>query len=197
MNKDPIEIFRSAGGQLRMVDAINHGISRYMLYSLRDKKVIEQISRGIYRLADLPPIDNPDFVTVSLRYPQAVMCLITALAYHEITTQIPHHVSIAVPRNSRLPSLGYPPLEVHAFSKHQYEAGIVEHRIDGVKVKIYSPEKTIADCFKYRNKIGIDVTTEALKLYRSRKKFDLNALFKYAKICRVENVMRPYLEMLL
>jgi len=197
MKKDPIEIFRSAGGQLRMIDAINNGITRYMLYSLRDKKIIEQISRGIYRLADLSPIGNPDFVTVSLRFPQAVVCLVSALAYHEITTQIPHHVSIAVPRNSRFPSLDYPPIRVHAFSMHQYEAGSVVHHIDGAPVKIYNPEKTIADCFKYRNKIGIDVAIEALKLYRVRKKFDSTALVKFAKICRVENVMRPYLEALL
>jgi predicted transcriptional regulator of viral defense system len=197
MKKDAIEIFRRAGGQLRMIDAINHGINRYMLYSLRDRKIIEQVSRGIYRLADLPPISNPDFVTVSLRFPKAVICLVSALAYHEITTQIPHTVSIAVPRNSRLPSLEYPPLAVSTFSKREYDAGIVEHRIDGVTVKIYSPEKTIADCFKFRNKIGMDIAIEALKLYRSKKISDANSILKYAKICRVENVMRPYLEALL
>lgn len=109
MKKDPIDIFRRHGGQLRMSKAIEYGITRYMLYSLRDKGVIEQVSRGIYRLVELPPVSDPDLVTVSLRFPNAVICLISALAYHDITTQIPHAVSVAVQRKSRIPSLDYPP----------------------------------------------------------------------------------------
>ncbi len=177
-----------------MSEAIKSGITRYMLYSLRDKGVIEQVSRGVYRLVELPPISNPDLVTVSLRFPNAIICLISALAYHEITTQIPHRVSVAVPRDSRQPSLDYPPLFVHRFSDQAYLAGFEEHQIDGISVKIYNPEKTLADCFKFRNKIGMDVVLEALKLYRTRKKFDHERLLKYARICRVEKVMRPYLE---
>jgi len=177
-----------------MSEAIKCGISRYMLYALRDKGVIEQVSRGVYRLVELPPISNPDLVTVGLRFPNAVICLVSALAYHEITTQIPHSVSVAVPRKSRQPSLDYPPLSVHRFSALAFRAGIEEHQIDGVSVKIYSPEKTLADCFKFRNKIGMDVVLEALKLYKARKQFNLEALLKYAKVCRVEKVMHPYLE---
>ncbi len=194
MKKRTEEIFRKHGGQLRMNEAIEHGITRYMLYSLRDKGVIKQLSRGIYRLVELPPISNPDLVTVSLRFPNAVICLISALAYHDITTQIPHDVSVAVPRDSRMPSLDYPPIQAHRFSNDAYKSGIVEHLIDGVSVKVYCPEKTLADGFKFRNKLGMDVVLEALKLYKTRKKFDLGELFKYAKICRVEKVMRPYLE---
>jgi predicted transcriptional regulator of viral defense system len=194
MQKKPEDIFRSCGGQLRMSEAIERGISRYMLYALRDKGVIEQVSRGVYRLVELPPISNPDLVTVGLRFPNAVICLVSALAYHEITTQIPHSVSVAVPRESRQPSLDYPPLSVHRFSDLAFRAGIEEHQIDGVSVKIYSPEKTLADCFKFRNKIGMDVVLEALKLYKARKQFNLEALLKYAKVCRVEKVMHPYLE---
>jgi len=194
MKEKPEDIFRSCGGQLRMSEAIECGITRYMLYSLRDKGVIEQVSRGVYRLVELPPISNPDLVTVSLRFPNAIICLISALAYHEITTQIPHSVSVAVPRDSRQPSLDYPPLIVHRFSDQAYLAGFEEHQIDSISVKIYSPEKTLADCFKFRNKIGMDVVLEALKLYRTRKKFDHERLLKYARICRVDNVMRPYLE---
>jgi predicted transcriptional regulator of viral defense system len=93
-----------------MSEAIKSGMTRYMLYSLRDRGIIEQVSRGIYRLVELPPISNPDLVTVSLRFPNAVICLISALSYHEITTQIPHEVSVALSRGSRMPSLDYPPL---------------------------------------------------------------------------------------
>ena len=194
MKKDPIEIFLKNGGQLRMSEAIAHGITRYMLYALRDKRVIEQVSRGVYRLKELPPISNPDLVTVSLRYPNAVICLISALSYHNITTEIPHSVYMAVPRNSRIPSIDYPPIQVHRFSNEAYNAGIERHVIDGASVKIYTPEKTLADCFKFRNKIGMDVVLEALKLYKSRKKFDLEKLLMYSEVCRVKKIMTPYLE---
>lgn len=194
MKEKPEDIFRSCGGQMRMSEAIERGITRYMLYFLRDRGVIEQVSRGVYRLVELPPISNPDLVTVGLRFPNAVICLVSALAYHDITTQIPHSISVAVPRESRLPSLDHPPLLVRRFSDQAYRAGIEEHQIDGVPVKIYSTEKTLADCFKFRNKIGMDIVLEALKLYKTRKKFNLGELLKYAKICRVERVMRPYLE---
>ena len=194
MKKKPEDIFRSCGGQLRMSETIECGITRYMLYSLRDKGVIEQVSRGVYRLVELSPMSNPVLVTVSLRFPNAIICLISALAYHEITTQIPHRVSVAVPRCSRQSSLDYPPLLVHRFSNQAYRAGFEEHRIDGISVKIYSPEKTLVNCFKFRNKIGMDVMLEAMKLYRTRRKFDHERLLKYTRICRVEKVMRPYLE---
>ena len=194
MKESPIAIFRKHGGQLRMSEAIAHGITRYMLYSLRDKGIIEQVSRGFYRLVELPPISNPDLVTVSLRFPNAVICLISALSYHNITTQIPHVVSVAVPRDSRIPSLDYPPVQAHRFSNNAYNSGIENHSIDGVPVKIYTPEKTLADCFKFRNKIGMDVVIEALKLYRSRQQFNLEKLLTYAEVCRVKNIMTPYLE---
>ncbi len=194
MKLDPIKIFLKYNGQIRMNEALKQGISRYMLYSLKDKGIIERISRGVYRLVSLAPISNPDLVTVSLRYPNAVLCLISALSFHEITTQIPHDVSIAISRNSHRPSLKNPPLIVHRFSDKAYQAGIEKHKIDGVTVKIYSAEKTLADCFKFRNKIGIDIFLEALKLYKIRKKFNHKKILEYSKICRVDKIIRPYLE---
>ena len=116
MKIDPVSIFKKSGGQLRMSEALEQGISRYMLYSLRDKGIIEPISRGVYRLADLPLVSNPDLVAISLRYPNAVVCLISALSFHEITTQIPHEISLAIPRDTRSPSTDYPPLKVHQFA---------------------------------------------------------------------------------
>ena len=194
MKEPPIAIFREHGGQLRMSEAIAQGISRYTLYSLRDKGIIEQVTRGVYRLVELPPISKPDLVTVSLRFPNSVICLISALSYHNITTQIPHAVSVAVPRDSRIPSLDYPPIQAHRFSDEAYKAGIENHAMDGVSVRIYTPEKTLADCFKFRNKIGMDVVIEALKFYRSRQKFNLEKLLEYADLCRVKKIMMPYLE---
>ncbi|MCD4656525.1 MAG: transcriptional regulator, partial [Planctomycetes bacterium] len=136
----------------------------------------------------------PDLVIVTTRIHKAVICLISSLAFHEITTQIPHVVAIAIPKGAESPRLDYPPIQAYRFSDASYKAGFEVHFIDDVPVKIYTPEKTLADCFKFRNKIGMDVVLEALKLYKTRKKFDLRLLLKFAKICRVENVMRPYLE---
>ncbi len=194
MKKKPEDIFRNHGGQLRMSEALEYGITRYMLYSLRDKGVIEQVSRGVYRLAELPPISHPDLVTIGLRFPNAVICLVSALSYHDLTTQIPHAVSVAIRKESRTPSLDYPPIQAHKYSDSSYEAGIEEHVIDGVSVKIYDPEKTIVDCFKFRNRIGMDIVLEGLKLYKTRMTFDHKKLLSYAKICRVERVLQPYLE---
>lgn len=152
------------------------------------------VSRGIYRWADMPSTSDPDLVAVSLRYPKAVLCLISALAFHEITTEIPAAVYVALPRDTREPQIDYPPLSVHRFSGDAFSEGVEVHEMDGVTVKVYCVEKTLADCFKYRNKIGMDVVLEALKLYRERNRFDANKLLHYARVCRVEKIMKPYLE---
>jgi len=190
----PETIFREAGGQMRMGQALRRGINRHTLYSLLERGVIEKVSRGVYRLSELPALSNPDLVTVGLRFPEAVVCLVSALSFHEMTTQIPHVVSIAVSRDSRTPSLDYPPLRVHRFSGKAFDSGIQRHLIDGVSVNIYSPEKTLADCFKFRKKIGMDVVLEALKFYTNRKNADLSEVLRYGKICRTDKVMMPYLE---
>ena len=189
--------FEIHGGQLRMHEALAEGISRTQLYALRDRGEIEQIARGIYRLADLPALGNPDLVTVSLRYPKAVVCLISALSFHEITTEIPHEVSVAVPRNTTLPKMEYPPLDAHWFSGQAYDAGIEEHMLDGVCVKVYSPEKTLADCFKFQHLLGKDVLLEALRFYKERKKVNVQELLKQARLRHMQNVMTPYLEAIL
>jgi len=190
-------IFRRHGGVLRMSEALYAGIHRRMLYSMLDAEVIEQLSRGLYRLTDLPPLGNPDLVSVSLKIPNGVICLISALAYHEITTQVPHEVYVALERGTEAPRLNHPPLRVFWFSGEAFTVGIEKHKMDGVPARIYSAEKTIADCFKYRNKIGLDTTIEALKLYRERKRFKTDDLMKFARVCRVEKIMRPYLGALL
>jgi len=188
------EIFRKYGGQLKMSQAISHGITRYMLYSLYNRGVLEKVTRGVYRLKELNPISNPDLVTVAVRYPKAVICLVSALAFHEMTTQIPHDVSVSVPKDSRRIDIQSPPVITHKFSKESYIAGIKELKIDGVTVRIYNPEKTLTDCFKFRNKIGFDIFLEAIKLYKSRYKPKLGDIMRYAKICRVESLIKPYLE---
>lgn len=189
-------VFRKHGGMLRASEAIALGIHPRALYRLRDENRLVTVSRGLYRLADLPELSDPDLVSVATRIPQAVVCLISALAFHEITTEIPHEVSIALPRTVKKPRLDHPPLRVFWLSGESLTEGIEEHKIDGVKVRIYGPEKTVADCFKFRNKIGLDVAIEALKLCIERKGATPRKLLHYARICRVERIMRPYLEAL-
>jgi predicted transcriptional regulator of viral defense system len=200
-NQDRFEkarkIFQRHSGVLRMSEALNAGIHRRMLYSMLEASVIEQLGRGLYRLTDLPPLGNPDLVSVSLRVPIGVICLISALAYHEITTQVPHEVYVALERGTETPRLDHPPIRIFWFSGQAFTAGIEIHKIDGVPVRIYSAEKTIADCFKYRNKIGLDTAVEALKLHREKKRFKTDDLMQSARVCRVERVIRPYLEALL
>ena len=189
--------FRREGGILRTGDALDQGIHPRTLYAMRDAGLLERLERGLYRLTDLPPLSDPDIVTVANKIPKGVICLISALHFHDITTQIPHEVSIAVSRGTEPPRLDYPPIRLYWFSGKAYTAGVEVHRIDGTPVQVYSAEKTLADCFKYRNKIGMDTVLEALNLYRDQTKPTPKKLVEYAKVCRVEKVMRPYLEALL
>jgi predicted transcriptional regulator of viral defense system len=190
-------IFRAHGGTLRMSEAIRLGMSRHELYGMRDAGVLEQVSRGLYRLHDLPALGSPDLVTIAKRVPQGVVCLISALAYHELTTQVPHEVYVALVKGSEAPRIDYPPVRLFWFSGAAFTEGIETRKVDGLPVRIYSPEKTIADCFKFRNKLGMDVVLEALKLWRERRGRHVQALLTHARHCRVERVMRPYLEALL
>lgn len=190
-------LFLANGGYLRMSQAIEAGVSRDAFYSLRDKGVIIQESRGLYKLAGQSDHPYPDLCVVSLRYPKAILCLISALSFHDATTQIPKEVHIALPRGSRTPVMQYPPLHTYFFSKAPYEAGIEVHQIEGVGVKVYNLEKTIIDCFKFRNQIGMDVFLEAIKLYKSKAKVQPSRLAEYAKVCGVEKAVFPYLEAIL
>ncbi len=187
-------IFQRHGGALRTGEAIRCGIHPRTLYAMRDAGIVEQLSRGLYRLAELPPLSNQDLVTVSLRVPNGVMCLISALAFHELTTQIPHEVYIALERGSEAPRLEHPPLRVYWFTGRAFTEGFRSYEVDGVPVRVYDPEKTIADCFKYRNKLGLDVAIEALRIWRRRKDYSIERLMGRARICRVERLIRPYLE---
>jgi len=187
-------IFNRRGGTLRTQEALAGGIHPRTLYAMREAGEIERLARGVYRLAGLAPLSEPDLATVAKRIPQGVICLISALAYHELTTQVPHEVHLALPRTARYPTLAYPPVHIYRFSRRSFDAGIESHVIDGIPVRIYGPEKTLADCFKFRNKIGLDVAIEALRSYNSRRGARLQKVLEFARACRVDKVLRPYLE---
>jgi predicted transcriptional regulator of viral defense system len=194
--KHELNVFRRHDGGLRMSEALSLGISRKKLYAMRDTGAIQVLSRGFYRLSSLEPLGNPDLVTVAARIPQGVLCLISALSFHELTTQVPHVIDVALERGTRRPRLDYPPTRFAWFSGPAFREGIEPHTLDGVRVRIYDPEKTIVDCFRYRNKIGIDVVIEALRLWPQRRKRKLDLLLKYARMRHVERALRPYIEVM-
>jgi predicted transcriptional regulator of viral defense system len=194
--KREVELFRRHGGGLRMSAALRLGINRKTLYAMRDAGIVEAVTRGLYRLASLAPLSHPDLVTVATRVPQGVLCLISALSFHELTTQVPHTIDVALERGTTKPRLDYPPTRFFWFSGPAFHEGIETHELDGANVRIYDPEKTLADCFRYRNKIGMDVVLEAMRLWRERRRKKLDVLLDYARMRHVERAMRPYLEAL-
>ena len=192
--EEAVQIIRQKGGLIRTQEALNAGIHPRTLYFMRDNGILFQVNRGLYELAYESTVENIDLVSVAMKAPQAVVCLISALSFHGITSQVPHQVSIALKKGSEKPRIDFPPIKVYHFSGASYESGIIEYKIDGKPVHVYNAEKTLADCFKFRNKIGKDVVLEAFKLYRERKEIRVSDLMYYAKICRVESIIKPYIE---
>ncbi len=190
-------IFKKHGGILQTSQALKAGIHPATLYAMRDSGEIEVISRGVFRLSNMPPLGNPDLVAVATRISHGVICLISALSFYELTTQIPHEVNVALQRGAEEPRLDYPPIRTYRFTGEAFTAGVDTHELDGVGVRIYNPEKTLADCFKFRNKVGHDTVIEAIRFYRERSKIKVDDLMRYATICRVNKIMRPDLEAIL
>jgi predicted transcriptional regulator of viral defense system len=184
----------SQKGLLRASDLGAIGAPRVVLTRLTAAGLLEKVGRGLYRLPDAQVSEFESLGTIATKVPQAVFCLLTALQFHELTTQLPRQIWIAMPRGSHLPRVDYPPVKMVQFTGDAYSAGVEEVERDGVRLRVYSVAKTVADCFKHRNKIGLDVALEALKDARARRKASVDDIWCFAKICRVANVMRPYLE---
>jgi len=188
-----IEAIARLGGMAKTRDILASGVHSDTLYRMRDSGSIQCVSRGLYQLPDSEIVD-PDLETVLKKVPRGVVCLISALSLHDITTEIPHEVYVALPRGAEKPRIDYPPVRYFWMSGDAYSEGVETRSIGSSSIPVYCVEKTLADCFKYRNKIGMDVALEALRFYRERIRFDGSKIMHYARICRVEKVMRPYLE---
>ncbi len=172
------------------------GIHRPVLTRLVATGEIERIARGIYRLPEQPITEHHGLAVASTAVPHGVVCLLSALQFHGIGTQLPSEVWLTIDRRARRPSLEYPPLRIVRSSGAALTEGVESHRLEGRTVRIYGVAKTLADCFKYRNKIGLDVGLEALREAWRARRFTMADLDRYARICRVQRVMRPYLEAL-
>lgn len=183
-------------GVLRPKDAAEHGIAPMYLQRLKERGLLTQTARGIYMLAEHDATEHHTLAQASKRVPHGVICLLSALQFHGLTTQWPPEVWMAIDRKSRRPEGTGLPLRFVRFSERVLREGSEEHRLEGVAVRVTNPAKTVADCFKYRNKVGLDVALEALRDCWRRKKATMDELWKYAKVCRVSNVIRPYMESL-
>ena len=185
---------KNKGGIIRTQDVFRQGIHRRTLYGLRDDGKLISVSRGIYRLADMDVSAEVDLVEVAKAIPNGVICLVSALSFHGLTTQIPHEVWIAIERKARKPKTIYPPLKVIYFSNPAFLAGIEVQHIMGQDVRIYNAPKTVIDCFRWRNTVGIDVAIEAARAYLKRQDAKPAKLMEYAKICKIEKIVTPYLQ---
>jgi len=192
-----INLFKSNNKILRRSEIVKFEIPSYLIYEMLAEGLLIREERGLYRLAENDYLSNPDLVKISLLIPKAIICLTSALYFYDLTTQIPRSIFIALPRAVRKPRIAYPPIDVSYISPKIYSEGIEIQIIDGVEVKIYNPEKTIADCFKFSKKVGQEVAIEALKDYMKKPHPNIEKLITYAKINRVEKKIRPYLETLI
>ncbi len=184
----------SKKGLLRASDLGAIGAPRVVLTRLTATGLLDKVGRGLYRLPGHTGSEHEGLATVATKVPQAVFCLLTALQFHELTTQLPRQVWIAMPRGSHVPRVAYPPIKMVQMTGDVYSEGIETVERDGVTMRVYGVAKTVADCFKHRNKIGLDVALEALRDVRAKRRAAADDLWRYAKICRVANIMRPYLE---
>ena len=185
---------RSRGVTAR--DLAAAGIHRQVLSRLVGSGEIERVVRGLYRLPEHPLTEHHGLAMASAAVPQGIVCLLSALQFHGIGTQLPFEVWMAIDRRARRPALKYPPLRVVRYTGKALTEGVESHRIEGQTVRVYNVAKTLADCFKYRNKIGLDVALEALREAWRERRFTMDELDRHADICRVHRVMRPYLEAL-
>lgn len=181
-------------GFIRVRDAQKEGIHHEYLRRLVSEGKLVRVDRGMYRLANAVISKGYSFAQASKKYPHGVICLLSALRFHEFTTQLPWQVWMAIDEKTRLPKSGSVAMKFVRFSDKAFTEGVVAHEVDGIKVRVYNPAKTVADCFKFRNKIGLDVALEALREGRRTRKITADELTKYARIDRVLNVMMPYME---
>ena len=189
-----LNAFRAKGGTLRTRDLIALGVHTDSLYALREQGHIVELGRGLYRLANVREAEHPDLAIVAARAPNVAVCLISELSYHGITTQIPSSVHLAVPQGSYHRVKLSIPVTLYRFDRTTFEEGLETQRIGGMPLKIYSPARTVVDCFKFRNKLGLDVALEALRLARHRKRVQNRELLHYARLLRVAKPMSPYLQ---
>ena len=186
--------FKERNGIAAFADINKAGFHHDTVEVLLKNKTIEKVKAGLYKMSGYEPRTYPDLVNASLQVPQGVICLLSALSFYEVTSEIPRYVHMAIQQGSYANKIKYPPVKIYRFSKKAWEAGVEIRDIEGHKVRIYGLTKTIADCFKFRNKIGINIVRDALKNALSERRVNPVEIMQYAKICRVDKILKPILE---
>lgn len=181
-------------GVVRPRDLAGRGVPRTTLAKLVAEGVLDRPSRGVYVLADADVTEHHDLAQVCKRVPHGIVCLLSALRFHRLTTQAPHEVWFGIGRKARRPKLDHPPLRIVRFSGAGLTAGVEEHTVEGVRVRVTGPARTVADCFAYRNTVGLEVALEALRDCLRQRRATVDELHRAAQTRRMANVMRPYLE---
>jgi len=194
-SRDKIIALLQKKGVIRSCELDAQGISRSNIRRLVESGEVTRASRGLYRLAGAAVSENISLAEVSKLVPRGVFCLFTALVFHKFTVQVAPHICIALEGTAWKPKIPMVKIRVYRFSGEVFRSGIEEHIVDGVTIRVYSPAKTVADCFKMRNKIGLDVALEALREALRTKKATSDEIHKMARVCRVERIIRPYMEM--
>ena len=189
-----MSFFKSHGGVVRFSAVLKAGFHPDSLIVLEKERKVEKIARGLYRITNYTPGSHPDLVIASLQAPRSVICLLSALSFYEATSEIPKYIDLAIPEGTHANRIKYPPVKFYRFALKAWEAGIEEHKIEGHKIRVYNLAKTVADCFKFRNRIGTDIARDALKVTIAEKSIKPKEIMKYAKICRVNSIIKPILE---
>lgn len=189
-----IGFLEKMGGLAGYAEIVRAGFDKAALKSVLNSGRIVKIDRGLYRLSTGSLLANPDIVAASIKVPKGIACLLSALSFHNATSEVPRYVDIAIPRGKHANKIKYPPVRFYRYAPNIWEAGLEEHDIEGRTIRVYSLARTVVDCFKFRNKIGLDVARDALKVAVAEKGINPKEIMKYAKLCRVESVIKPIIE---
>jgi len=196
-NKTLSTIIQEKNGYIRTKDLQKKGFHHREIKLMVEEGTLLKLKSGLYRQSDIPLIANQNFIDISIAVPKGVICLLSALSFYGLTTFNPTYISIALVRNTWKPEIKYPPVEFNFFKEKQFNIGIDEIKIGKHKVRIFSLEKTACDCFRLRNKIGVDITKEGITEYLKRKDRDIEKLLKYAEVCRVKNTIETWLNIMI
>ena len=189
-----MSFFQSHSGVARFSAILKAGFHPDSLSALEKEGKVEKIARGLYRITNYTPGSHPDLVIASLRAPKGVICLLSALSFYEVTNEIPKYVDLAIPQGTHANRIKYPPVKFYRFASKAWKTGIEKHEVESHQIRVYSLAKTIADCFKFRNRIGMDIARDALRVAITEKGIKPKEIMEYAKICRVDSIIKPILE---
>ena len=189
-----MSFFQSHNGVARFSAILKAGFHPDSLSALEKEGKVEKIARGLYRITNYTPGSHPDLVIASLQAPKGVICLLSALSFYEATNEIPKYVDLAIPQGTHANRIKYPPVKFYRFVSKAWKAGIEKHEVESHQIRVYSLAKTIADCFKFRNRIGMDIARDALRVAITEKGIKPKEIMEYAKICRVDSIIKPILE---